>query len=152
MPGDYDGDGRADATVWRPSTGQWYIIATSTGTASAPAQWGASGDVPVPGDYDGDGRFDLAVWRQGTWFVVGSQTGQSQTTAWGAPGDVPVPGDYDGDRKTDRAVWRVVASQGNASTKPSQAQGTWYVLQSSTLGGTASSLGVSHDVPTPKAR
>jgi hypothetical protein len=40
VPGDYDGDGRTDLAVWRPSTGVWYI------RGSAPFGWGMNGDVP----------------------------------------------------------------------------------------------------------
>jgi len=28
-PGDYDGDGKSDISVWRPSSGQWFIIPSS---------------------------------------------------------------------------------------------------------------------------
>jgi len=47
-PGDFDGDGRADAMVYRGSTGQWYASKSSGGFLSTP--WGAPalGDTPVP--------------------------------------------------------------------------------------------------------
>ena len=46
MPRDYDGDGRVDIAIWRPSTGVWWIINSSNGSV-ATQQWGAYGDVPV---------------------------------------------------------------------------------------------------------
>ncbi|HST46699.1 glycoside hydrolase family 3 N-terminal domain-containing protein [Jatrophihabitans sp.] len=102
---DYNGDGRSDLAVWRPSTGTWWVHGVTT------AQWGKPGDVPVPADYNGDGRVDLAVWRPstGVWWVRGIETVQ-----WGLPGDVPVVADFNGDGRADLAVWR-----------PSS--GIWYV-------------------------
>src|SRR4029077_7336142 len=55
-PVDFDGDARADVTVFRPSTGAWLSRTSSTGYGSSTSvSWGLSTDVPVPGDYDGDG-------------------------------------------------------------------------------------------------
>jgi hypothetical protein len=128
VPGDYDGDGKTDLALWRPGTGDWSILKSSTNdTASMHANWGGSawGDIPVSGDYDGDGRTDIAIWRPGTgaWWILESN---ANYTTWmhavrgdAAAGDVPVPGDYDGDGKTDLAIWR-------------PGTGDWWILTSST--------------------
>ena len=95
--GDFNGDGMADITVYRPATGQWFI------RGQAVAQWGDPGDVPVSGDYNGDGVEDVAVFRPSTsrWYVK-----NQLNVVWGQHGDVPVPGDFDGDGATDIAVYR----------------------------------------------
>nr|HMS44003.1 FG-GAP-like repeat-containing protein [Pyrinomonadaceae bacterium] len=55
---DYDGDGKADVSVFRPSENRWYIFRSSDGQISQTA-FAISGDVPVPADFDGDGKTDI---------------------------------------------------------------------------------------------
>src|SRR2546426_9319 len=89
---DYDGDGKADIAVFRPSDGNWFIINSATGQVKI-RQWALSGDKPVAADYDGDGKADITVYRpsDGNWFVINSSDSQVRILQWGIIGDIPVP-------------------------------------------------------------
>ena len=120
-PGDFDGDGIVDPTVFRPGdrhvvrarvVGQLHdleVLRVGRGRATS----------SVPADYDGDGKTDAAVFRPstGTWYIRPSGGGAQWSVVFGGATDVPLPGHYDGDGKADIAVYR-----------PST--GTWFVLTS----------------------
>jgi endonuclease/exonuclease/phosphatase family metal-dependent hydrolase len=133
--GDFDGDLKSDISVFRPTTGEWFV-ARSGGAGMMQAAWGGGGDIPVPFDYDGDGKADVAVFRPstGVWWIVPSTTGRHYTVAWGAGGDIPAVGDYDGDSKADIAVFR-----------PST--GVWWIVLSATGRPSAVVWGTGGDVP-----
>jgi hypothetical protein len=137
--GDYDGNGRTEWTLFRPSSGNIFVLSIVSGIYNT-YNWGNSSDTPTPGDYDGDGKTDLAVWNSTDgWRVQLSTTGGTVTTSWGISGDIPIAGDYDGDFIADYAVFR-----------PSN--GTWYILPSSHPGTywTESWTATYGDVPIAK--
>jgi hypothetical protein len=119
---DFDGNGTSDISVFRPSTGQWFVQGQTT------TFHGASGDLPVPCDYNGDGTVDKAVFRPsvGGWYITGQPT-----VFFGLNGDIPVPGYYTGTATCLVAVFR-----------PSV--GGWYIQGQPTV-----FFGLSGDIPVP---
>ena len=67
---DFDGDGKSDISVFRPSDAVWYLNNSSAGFTAV--NWGLATDKLVPADYDGDGKTDVAVYRDGVWYLLRS--------------------------------------------------------------------------------
>src|SRR5207253_3134282 len=138
VPGDYNGDGRTDAVIFRPSTGLWYGPQTGAAAIVIQTVVGQAGDVPIPGDYDGDGKADPAIYRPSTgmFFAVLSGGGTKSAT-FGAAGDTPMPGYYDGNVTEDPAIFH-------------KATGLWFALDSGGGVSRIDGLGQSTDVPNQK--
>lgn len=118
---DFEGDGRADFAVFRPSETIWYLLYSSNNQFQA-LQFGSPNDKLVPGDYDHDGKADVTNFQVdnpeyqglGLWKILKSSDNSTSTIQWGLSDDIPLSMDIDGNNASDLAVFR-----------PSN--GTWYV-------------------------
>ncbi len=131
---DFDNDGRADISVFRPSQNAWYLNRSKDGPTAI--SFGLSTDIVSPADFDGDGKTDVAIFRPSTatWWILKSTNGQVVAVTFGLNGDFPVAADYDGDGTADIAVWR-----------PSD--GTWYRINSSNGAFVSYPFGLANDKP-----
>ncbi len=125
---DIDGDGRADAFVFRPSDVSSYVLCSTNSHVFINKFEGDAWDQDMfLADFDGDGIADMATTHH-EWIAPGNITTTYvrssdnilQQVQWGNElyGDIPAYGNYDSDGKMDMAVFR-----------PSD--GIWYILQSS---------------------
>ncbi len=127
--GDWDGDDIDDYAIWRPSTGEWFVLRSGGGVLVQ--QWGLNGDIPVPGDFSGDGKTDYAVFRpsEGTWYILYSHNNEVRVYRWGLPGDVPIKR-YSWTGKAMPTVFR---------------NGFWFVFDPDTGAGHAIQFGLPGD-------
>lgn len=124
VAGDFDGDGRSEFAVFRPSRGAFYADLGRNGWRAdedLAVSLGTAGDIPLVGDFDGDGISDFGVFRPstGTYYVRVSGSQDPEGThviqqRFGAAGDIPLVGDFNADGQDEFAVFR-------------PASGTWYV-------------------------
>jgi hypothetical protein len=140
-PFDFDGDGKTDLSVFRPSddanTPDFYVQSSANNSFTS-AAWGGVGDRAANADYDGDGQTDYAVFRPSaqTWFILRSANNTIFPLSFGESTDKLVPADYDGDGKADIAVFR-------------SSNGRWLILQSSDNQFRSVLFGASEDFPVP---
>ena len=122
-PGDFDGDGKTDFSIVRPSGGggsgtlTWWIRTNGTNNISA-TPFGLNSDNIIPADFDGDGHDDITIYRstgggQPGFWVLYSKTGTAGFSPFGQNGDDPfVVADYTNDGIDDLAIYRPDPVQG----------------------------------------
>lgn len=138
---DYDGDGKTDPTVFRPSDGIWYSQMSLTGSTKY-QNWGIATDITAQNfDFDGDGLADYAAIRVNpntgglTTYILQTELNAMRVEQFGnaALGDQIGTGDFDGDGKYDVGIFR---------------NGQWIYIESSTNIVRYFNWGTTNDTPT----
>jgi hypothetical protein len=134
-PADYDGDGKADITVFSASAEHWYTLESTTSTLRT-VELGESGDIAVPADFNGDGVCDPAVCRPSTGYWYVHFAGGDYSYHWGGETfDTPVAADFSGDGTADFGIFEFKES------------GEWKLSYTGFDGGDEIQFGLEGDVP-----
>jgi hypothetical protein len=112
LAGDWDGDGRREVAVYRPSTNSWMLDVNMDGKADRVFQLAGMTptDVPLAGDWDGDGKDTPGYYRpsDGTWHLFNSLASVHEDIPifhLGGASDIPLAGDWDNDRHATPGVF-----------------------------------------------
>lgn len=126
QPFDPDGDATANAVVFRPSNGTWYIRDYETPGNMLSFSWGMAGDIPFTYEpAQNNGRSDVGVIRRSgnelLWIFHGpgllrEDFGRQTFLSFGSVGDIPLPGPWETAGVTvpafarfiDRSWWFVI--------------------------------------------
>ncbi len=140
-PCDFDGDGADEATVYDPSTGNWFIHNLNwVNPPGVVRNWGFPGVIPAPADYTGDKKADLGVYDPltGNWYIQSLDWGNvGLIRQWGFPGVISCPADFTGDGKADLCVYDT-------------ATGKWYIQSLDwSSGGVVRLWGFVGAIPVP---
>ena len=158
---DFDGDGKADFTVFRVtadgSLPDYYTLLSATSTVSY-ISWGIPGDIPLTEDFDGDNKADHTIFRPSTGqFWVRRSTDGSALTSLSVVGSVPLAGDFDGDGRGDFATytdgfWRILPLGNGLFARGSFSIGELPVTRSSRLTMTATARTTWRSIARPTGR
>jgi hypothetical protein len=104
---DFDGDGRSDISILRPSTGTFYILNSRDGmfVGNYGTLLGQT-SILCTGDFDGNGSTDIHL-PVNPWVPPDYRPWSARPSVeWPTAEDRPVCADHDGDSRADVAFWR----------------------------------------------
>ena len=106
--GDWDGDGKDDYIIYRPSNGQWWVR-EQDGGSEGPILLGEPNSIPFVADFNGDGIDDLGAYDPVTsdW-TISTPFGETVYATFGDEDGrnvTPLPVDINNDGVSEIAYW-----------------------------------------------